>query len=192
MRGEAGMDMEKLIEALHTAGAGNGDSLYHEAAAAICGLQAEIAMRRKMQPVQLDGNAARAFVLALELSEARENLKCVKAENKKLRNELEQKEKTVELYAAAARTGALWLGKFCNRNLSYPQMLADASRKAAREIERLARVKRERDAAVCDLESVMFVGKENSDTCKLCAVKDCYARGGHRLCDPKWRGLKEE
>lgn len=50
----------------------------------------------------------------------------------------------------------------------------------------------ELEAAVADLEQIMFAGGQNIDTCKFCVTEDCYARGGHRLCDPKWRGQKQE
>lgn len=44
----------------------------------------------------------------------------------------------VESYAAAARVIALYLERFCDQTLPYPEMIADASRKAAAEIERLS------------------------------------------------------
>lgn len=44
----------------------------------------------------------------------------------------------VESYAAAARVIALYLKRFCDEKLPYPEMIADASRKAAAEIERLS------------------------------------------------------
>lgn len=45
----------------------------------------------------------------------------------------------------------------------------------------------ERDAAVRDLEEIMFRGRLNIDTCRYCSTKDCYGRGGYRGCAPKWR-----
>lgn len=50
----------------------------------------------------------------------------------------------------------------------------------------------ERDAAVSDLEEIMFIGGQNTDTCKYCSTQDCYGRGGHRLCAPVWRGKQKE
>lgn len=50
----------------------------------------------------------------------------------------------------------------------------------------------ERDAAVRDLEKIMFVGGRNINTCDFCATKTCYARGGCRLCDPEWRGMGQK
>jgi hypothetical protein len=42
-------------------------------------------------------------------------------------------------YPAAARSIALWLKDFCNEDLPYPEMIADAARKAAKEIDRLTK-----------------------------------------------------
>lgn len=53
----------------------------------------------------------------------------------------------------------------------------------------LEQVKRERDAAVSDLETIMAY---NSDTCQFCKNGQCYVRGGTKSCLPKWRGQKEE
>ena len=50
------------------------------------------------------------------------------------------------------------------------------------------RLKRERDAAVCDLEIIMADGGRNLDTCQFCKNSQCYARGGTKLCLPEWRG----
>lgn len=50
---------------------------------------------------------------------------------------------------------------------------------------------RQRDAAIHDLEMIMVFGGRNIDTCNLCATKDCYARGGNKLCDPYYRGRNE-
>ena len=56
----------------------------------------------------------------------------------------------------------------------------------------LGRVKRERDAAVSDLETVMAYGDGNLDTCTFCKNGQCYERGGTKLCNPGWRGQKED
>lgn len=58
--------------------------------------------------------------------------------------------------------------------------------------EELARVAEERDAAVKDLETIMEYGGENLDTCKFCKNVKCYARGGTKLCIPKWRCPQKE
>ena len=56
----------------------------------------------------------------------------------------------------------------------------------------LDRVTAERDAAVEDLEEIMFKGGHNIDTCEYCKNAKCYARGGIQVCNPVWRGIKEE
>ena len=56
----------------------------------------------------------------------------------------------------------------------------------------LARVTAERDAAVEDLEEIMFKGGHNIDTCHFCTNGQCYGRGGTQVCEPKWRGIKED
>lgn len=38
-------------------------------------------------------------------------------------------------YSVMARAVALWLDRFCNRNLPYPEMVEDAARRAGRFIE---------------------------------------------------------
>ena len=57
------------------------------------------------------------------------------------------------------------------------------------EIERLTA---ELEAAIKDLETIMFRGGENTDTCAYCANNSCYERGGHQHCNPRWRGPQEE
>lgn len=68
----------------------------------------------------------------------------------------------------------------------------DLLRKAADALEQLQaendRLKRERDAAVGDLETIMAYGGGNLDTCQFCKNSQCYARGGTKLCLPEWRG----
>lgn len=56
----------------------------------------------------------------------------------------------------------------------------------------LARVTAERDAAIEDLEEIMFKGGHNIDTCHFCTNGQCYGRGGTQACEPKWRGIKED
>ena len=67
--------------------------------------------------------------------------------------------------------------------------------KAATAIETLradlARVTAERDAAIEDLEEIMFKGRRNIDTCEYCKNAKCYGRGGIQVCNPVWRGIKE-
>lgn len=64
---------------------------------------------------------------------------------------------------------------------------ADALEKLQAELEQ---VKRERDAAVSDMETIMAYGGGNLDTCQYCKNGKCYARGGTKLCLPEWRGQK--
>ena len=51
--------------------------------------------------------------------------------------EIEELTNAVELYGMSARVIALNLDEYCDTNLGYAEMIADASRKAAKEIERL-------------------------------------------------------
>lgn len=54
----------------------------------------------------------------------------------------EERDGVAEKYATAARVIALHLKQFCDEKLSYDEMIADASRKAAKRIEEL---EKERD-----------------------------------------------
>lgn len=56
----------------------------------------------------------------------------------------------------------------------------------------LEQLKQERDAAIKDLEEIMFYGGRNIDTCDYCKNAKCYGRGGRDLCDPEWRGIQKE
>ena len=55
----------------------------------------------------------------------------------------------------------------------------------------LEQVKREKDAAVSDLETVMAYRGDNLDTCQFCKNGQCHVRGGTKQCLPQWRGPKE-
>ena len=57
---------------------------------------------------------------------------------------------------------------------------------------RAEKAEMERNAAVSDLETVMAYGGGNLDTCQFCKNGQCYARGGTKLCFPKWRCQEEE
>lgn len=48
-------------------------------------------------------------------------------------------DREVQSYEEAAAVIALWLSEFCDLTLPYPAMIADASRRAAKEIEILHR-----------------------------------------------------
>lgn len=43
-------------------------------------------------------------------------------------------------------------------------------------------------AALDDLETIMFRGGKNIDTCNYCSSTTCYGRGGSQCCDPIWHG----
>ena len=72
---------------------------------------------------------------------------------------------------------------------------AELVRKLQAENEKLRgeleQVKRERDAAASDLESVMAYRGDNLDTCQFCKNGQCHVRGGTKQCLPQWRGPKE-
>lgn len=57
--------------------------------------------------------------------------------------------------------------------------------------DELEQVKREKDAAASDLESVMAYRGDNLDTCQFCKNGQCHVRGGTKQCLPQWRGPKE-
>lgn len=69
--------------------------------------------------------------------------------------------------------------------LEYQETIVPGYRKLAEK------AMEERDAAVSDMETVMAYGGGNLDTCQFCKNGQCYARGGTKLCLPKWRGKKE-
>ena len=99
------------------------------------------------------------------------SLSTLRAENEQLRAELEQKSKLLAQQAAEL----------------------ERRDKLLKEQEtELERVKRERSAAVDDLETIMFVGGQNTDTCMYCKNARCYDRGGSQLCSPQWRGQRKE
>lgn len=69
--------------------------------------------------------------------------------------------------------------------LEYQETIVPGYRKLAEK------AMEERDAAISDIETVMAYGGANVDTCQFCKNGQCYARGGTKLCLPKWRGKKE-
>lgn len=69
--------------------------------------------------------------------------------------------------------------------LEYQETIVPGYRKLAEK------AMEERDAAISDIETVMAYGGANVDTCQFCTNGQCYARGGTKLCLPKWRGKKE-
>lgn len=81
--------------------------------------------------------------------------------------------------------------KNCRRECKIVCLLDEYNKKCA-ELEKVkaenARLRREREAAVRDLETIMFVGGQNTDTCNYCKTHTCYDRNGCKPCNPKWRG----
>ena len=69
--------------------------------------------------------------------------------------------------------------------LEYQETIVPGYRKLAEK------AMEESDAAISDMETVMAYGGANVDTCQFCKNGQCYARGGTKLCLPKWRGKKE-
>ena len=57
--------------------------------------------------------------------------------NRNLMAEIDRLKEIVEGYAASARIISLYLKEFCNKHLPYDEMIAEASKKAEAEIERL-------------------------------------------------------
>lgn len=103
---------------------------------------------------------------------------------------------TREGLAKELRHYGLSNGSALGRHMGIMDEAADAVEALSKEAE-LARKTQgkaevERDAAVRDLEEIMFRGGLNIDTCRYCSTKDCYGRGGYRVCTPKWRGRTEK
>lgn len=106
--------------------------------------------------------------------EAADALEQLQAENDRLGAELEKEE-------AARKKQADILYEL--RGQKYESTTAIDQLRAEND-----RLKRERDAAVGDLETIMAYGGGNLDTCQFCKNSQCYARGGTKLCLPEWRG----
>ena len=70
--------------------------------------------------------------------------------------------------------------------LEYQETIVPGYRKLAEK------AMEERDAAISDMETVMAYGGANVDTCQFCKNGQCYARGGKKLCLPKWRESEEK
>ena len=112
------------------------------------------------------------------LREAATALERIQAENDRLGAELEKEE-------AARKKQADILYEL--RGQKYESTTAIDRMRAEND-----RLKRERDAAVGDLETIMAYGTGNLNTCIFCKNAQCYARGGTKPCLPKWRGTEEE
>lgn len=107
------------------------------------------------------------------ITHAREDIPFLLSENKCLN-------RVVDAYARSARTVALWLKKYCDNRLSYDEMIVDAARKAAKEIDLLtAELKqyRHNNAPTVDAVAVVhgeWVGKMGA-TCSECGYIDIKA-----------------
>lgn len=119
-------------------------------------------------------NAAGGPVGIQMCQEAADALEQLQAENDRLQAELEKEE-------AARKKQADILYEL--RGQKYERTTAIDQLRAENE-----RLKRGRDAAVSDLETIMAYGGGNLDTCQFCKNSQCYARGGTKLCLPEWRG----
>ena len=132
-------------------------------------------MREEAQDYRSGRTLGRAFADAEDvLDEAATALEQLQAENDRLQTELEKEE-------AARKKQADILYEL--RGQKYEQTTAIDQLRAEND-----RFRRERDAAVGDLETIMAYGGGNLDTCQFCKNSQCYARGGTKLCLPEWRG----
>jgi hypothetical protein len=66
-----------------------------------------------------------------------EQVAALESENVRLREELERITQIRDEYATAASTIALYLKDYCNESLPYPEMIADAARRAGKELSNL-------------------------------------------------------
>ena len=98
-------------------------------------------------------------------------VRSLQTENAQLRDELEREKQFTAYYEHLTDMGL------------------ETSKKLLANLEKL---KSERDAAKKDLETIMFVGGQNTDTCEYCRNAQCYGRNGTQLCNPEWRGPEDE
>ena len=131
-------------------------------------------LNKLYQSLRLDGEqqcSPEINTVAFGLMDAATALSTLQAENEKLRKELEWKDMVIEL----------------------------AQRKEREAKAELEQVKRERDAAVKDMEALMWFSGEG---CHICAheiiihsepyVRSECALGNAAVCCPTWRGPKKE
>ena len=175
------MDVEKQIETLRQHGVscvrayGRYCSICDEAATALSTLQAE---NESLKEKLYDGEGVNLVDYWMQQAKIEENgHRNCQAENEKLRAEVESLKKE---HCAGCSIPAVKAEQIRD--------LTDAPKLRAE----LEQVKAERDAAVSDLETIMAYGGGNLDTCQYCKNGQCYARGGTKLCLPKWRGIKED
>ena len=90
----------------------------------------------------------------------------------RLREIADNEAEKVSKYAEVARAIALWLESFCDRDLTYPDMISGAARTAAKEIDKLqSELERNRGCEYCytDANCNPFVGGYNY--CPMCGRK---------------------
>ena len=90
--------------------------------------------------------------------------------------EIERKHKIVCDYAQAARTIELYLKEFCDKKLPYDEMIADASRKASAEIERLQKAGNEAVNCFNRMETLYKIKCKELETAKTEAIKEFAER----------------
>lgn len=94
---------------------------------------------------------------------------------------VERLTKTSNGYAASARIIALYLADYCDGTLPYPEMIAEASRKASAEISRL---QSDNDRMAGELEAAVGL---LSGHCLSCAfVNDCSIHDHNDISPTTW------
>ena len=100
--------------------------------------------------------------------------------------------------AATAITDLLARAEAAEKEVEWKNKVIEAAERRFVEAEaRAEKAERERDAAVSDMEALMW---HSGDGCNICAHSveahrvpyvrlTCYLKGN---CEPKWRGIKEE
>lgn len=100
-------------------------------------------------------------------------------------------------YPAAARSISVWLEKYCDESLEYPNMVAEAARRASKEIERLHKEIEALKAKptledVCDLlkeHKCIGCSMDYQTKCKHTNSSVCARR---RLMNCIWQSEKSE
>lgn len=128
------------------------------------------------------------------LLDAAAALSALQTENERLRDELKRKVNLVFQQAKELDRRNLFLqeqeAELDDLRAQWDMYGGDVGITAV--YKELEQVKREKDAAASDLESVMAYRGDNLDTCQFCKNGQCYVRGGTKQCLPQWRGQKEE
>ena len=162
------MDIEKLIEQLRYLADTPSYTAFHDAK------EREIICDQCEADFCYDKQQDAHWCMYEALSRAATALSTLQAENEKLRAEVESLKKG---HCAGCSIPAVKAEQIRD--------LIDAPKLRAE----LEQVKRERDAAVSDIENALAYGLKD---CELCVNVQCYVRGGTKPCLPKWRGPKKE